>query len=68
MSKRKPRRSEKPGHPFHEPGGPSSLDEPVTGIEPSKVACPLCSRTFDTKSEMERHKETTHGMLEGHSY
>jgi len=68
MSKRKSGRGEKPGHPFHEPVGPSSLDEPITGLTPNKVACPLCGRTFDTKSEMGRHKETTHGTLEGHSY
>jgi hypothetical protein len=56
------------GHPFHEPPGPSSLDEPITGIKPKKVACPICGKTFDTKSEMERHERTTHEALEGHNY
>jgi len=68
MGKRKKSTSEKPGHPFHEPPGPSSLDGPITGIKPSQVACPLCGRTFGTKSEMERHKRTTHEAFEGHSY
>jgi hypothetical protein len=68
MSKRKGRGGEKVGNLFHEPRGPSSLDEPIAGIAPSKVACPICGRTFNTKSEMERHKETMHEALEGHSY
>jgi len=43
-------------------------DEQITGIKPSQVARPLRGRTFGTKSEMERHKQTTHEALEGHSY
>jgi hypothetical protein len=37
-------------------------------IEPGKVACPICGKTFNLKSEMERHKETAHEELEGHNY
>jgi hypothetical protein len=68
MSKQKQKREEKPGHPFHGPVGPSSMDEPRTGAKPGKAVCEICGRAFDTKSEMKRHMETTHEALEGHSY
>jgi predicted RNA-binding Zn-ribbon protein involved in translation (DUF1610 family) len=42
------------------PGVPSSLDDSVLGAKPNKVACPECGKTFTTKSEMERHRQTTH--------
>ncbi len=64
----KTEKDEKPGHPFHEPPKASSLDEPIAGVKPKQVACPICGKTFDTKSEMERHERTTHETLEGHSY
>jgi hypothetical protein len=59
MSKGVPRCGEKV-ETQHKPGVPSSMDEPISGAKPNKVACPECGRTFNTKSEMERHRETTH--------
>jgi uncharacterized C2H2 Zn-finger protein len=36
------------------------MDEPISGANTSKVACPECGKTFSTKSEMERHRQTAH--------
>ncbi len=68
MSENESQPNEKSKHPFHEPPRSSSLDESLSGVKPDKVPCPICGKLFNTKSQMERHKETTHEELEGHSY
>ncbi len=68
MSKNESEENEKSKHPFHEPPSPSSLDEPLSGVKPDEVPCPICGKAFKSKSQMERHKQTTHEELEGHSY
>ena len=64
MSKKGPKRGEKL-EPQHKPGVPSSMDEPVSGAKPTKVACPECGKTFNVKSEMERHRESAHEYRHG---
>jgi uncharacterized protein with PIN domain len=59
MGKRGPRCGEKV-EPTPKPGAPSSLDEPLAGAKPNKIPCPECGKTFNTKSQMERHRQTTH--------
>lgn len=59
MSKSGPRCGEKV-EPSPKPGVPSSLDEPISGIKPNKIACPECGKTFGSKSEMERHRQSAH--------
>jgi predicted RNA-binding Zn-ribbon protein involved in translation (DUF1610 family) len=51
--------------PQHKPGVPSSMDEPVSGAQPNKIACPECGKTFNVKAEMERHRENTHQSRHG---
>lgn len=68
MSENESQQNKKAKHPFHEPPSSSSLDEPLSGAKPDEVSCPICGKHFKTKSQMERHKETTHEELEGHSY
>ncbi|HLC01309.1 MAG TPA: C2H2-type zinc finger protein [Candidatus Bathyarchaeia archaeon] len=61
MSKKKP-------HQPHTLGAPSSQETPVPGVKPSQFPCPTCGKTFKTKSEMERHRDTTHHETKGHEY
>jgi hypothetical protein len=46
--------------------GISSQETPLRGLEPNRVACPDCGRTFRSQSEMERHRDTTHHEIKGH--
>jgi len=46
--------------------GISSQETPLSGLEPSRVKCPDCGRTFKSHSEMERHRDTTHHETKGH--
>jgi hypothetical protein len=53
-------------HRPHALGAPSSQDIPVKGVDPSQVHCPFCEKTFKTRTEMERHKDTMHHETKGH--
>ena len=46
--------------------GISSQETPLGGLEPNRVKCPDCGRTFQNHSEMERHRDTTHHETKGH--
>jgi uncharacterized C2H2 Zn-finger protein len=46
--------------------GISSQETPLSGLEPNQVKCPDCGRTFKSRSEMERHRDTTHHETKGH--
>jgi uncharacterized C2H2 Zn-finger protein len=46
--------------------GISSQETPLRGLEPNRVICPDCGRTFRSHSEMERHRDTTHHETKGH--
>jgi len=53
--------------PHHDTlGAPSSQEIPVKGVEPSEIPCPVCGKTFKTRSEMHRHLDTTHHETKGH--
>jgi predicted RNA-binding Zn-ribbon protein involved in translation (DUF1610 family) len=58
--------SEKEIHQPHMLGATSSQEIPVTGTEPNQILCPDCGKTFKTRSEMERHRDTTHHEIKGH--
>ncbi len=46
--------------------GISSQETPLRGLEPNRIKCPDCGRTFKSHSEMERHRDTTHHETKGH--
>ena len=46
--------------------GMSSQETPLRGLEPNRIKCPDCGRTFMSHSEMERHRDTTHHETKGH--
>ena len=54
-------------HQDHTLGRVSSKEVPVKGVQPGQVPCPVCGRSFKTKSEMERHKDTIHHETKGHN-
>ncbi|XHH10111.1 MAG: C2H2-type zinc finger protein [Candidatus Bathyarchaeia archaeon] len=54
-------------HKEHTLGRPTSQEVPVKGVQPQKIPCPICNRTFSTRSEMERHRDTAHHETKGHS-
>ena len=53
-------------HQPHVLGAASSQEIPISGVEPSKIPCPACGKTFKTHSEMDRHRDTTHHETKGH--
>jgi predicted RNA-binding Zn-ribbon protein involved in translation (DUF1610 family) len=53
-------------HQPHVLGAASSQEIPISGVEPSKIPCPDCGKTFKTHSEMDRHRDTTHHETRGH--
>ena len=57
--------SDKEPHQPHTLGAPSSQEIPVNGVEPNQIPCPECGKTFNTNSEMERHRDTTHHETKG---
>ena len=57
--------SDKELHQPHTLGAPSSQEIPVNGVEPNQIPCPECGKTFNTNSEMERHRDTTHHETKG---
>ena len=46
--------------------GISSQETPLRGLEPNQIQCPDCGKTFESHSEMERHRDTTHHETRGH--
>jgi uncharacterized C2H2 Zn-finger protein len=36
-----------------------------SGVKPNQIPCPDCGKPFKTKSEMERHRDTTHHVTKG---
>jgi hypothetical protein len=59
--------SNKEPHQPHTLGAPSSKETPIGGITPDQIPCPVCGKPFKTKSEMERHRDTTHHETKGHN-
>ena len=39
---------------------------PLSGVEPNQIHCPICGKPFQTRSEMERHKDEVHHETKGH--
>ena len=60
--------SRKEPHQPHTLGAPSSTDIPLAGAKPDQIPCPVCGKSFKTKSEMERHRDTTHHETKGHEF
>jgi len=60
-------RKTKPHQP-HTLGAPSSQDLPLKDVQPDQIPCPDCGRTFKTKSEMERHRDSIHHETREHPY
>ena len=58
--------SNKEPHQPHTLGTPASQDIPLKGIRPNQIPCPICGKTFATKSEMERHLDSRHHETKGH--
>ena len=58
--------SDEEPHQPHTLGAPSSQEIPMNGVEPNQIPCPECGKTFETQSEMERHRDTTHHETKGH--
>ena len=46
--------------------GMSSQETPLRGLEPDRIKCPDCGKTFTSHSEMERHRDTMHHETKGH--
>ena len=49
--------------PIHDEESPMH-GEPVRTLEPSRLTCEICGRTFKTHSELDRHLESIHGNPE----
>lgn len=60
MSKRRPRSIKELDRPVDEPQAPSPHEEPIGGINIHRIPCQICGKTFETKSQLDRHKETVH--------
>jgi len=46
--------------------GMSSQETPMRGLEPDRVKCPDCGKTFMSHSEMARHRDSMHHETKGH--
>ena len=46
--------------------GMSSQETPMRGLEPNRIKCPDCGKTFTSHSEMQRHRDTKHHETKGH--
>ena len=46
--------------------GMSSQETPMRGLEPNRIKCPDCGKTFTSHSEMQRHRDTMHHETKGH--
>ena len=46
--------------------GMSSQETPLRGLEPDRIKCPDCGKTFTSHSEMQRHRDTMHHETKGH--
>jgi uncharacterized C2H2 Zn-finger protein len=44
----------------------SPEDNPLRDAETNQIRCPDCGRTFKTRSEMERHRDSKHHETKGH--
>lgn len=64
MSERKPPYGSRIINRSTLPKAPMPPEEPLRGIEPGKIACQKCGKTFKTKSAFDRHKEQAHGTPE----
>jgi hypothetical protein len=43
---------------------PAPPEEPIHGLEPGKLVCTICGKTFTTKNALNRHRENMHGTPE----
>jgi len=43
------------------PQVPAPPEEPLRGLEPGKLVCTICGKTFKTKNGLNRHRENMHG-------
>ncbi|HMK95274.1 MAG TPA: C2H2-type zinc finger protein [Candidatus Limnocylindrales bacterium] len=59
----KPKKTQ-PG-PIHSRESDSTVhEEPVRTLQPSRLKCEICGKTFKTHSEVDRHMESIHGEPE----
>jgi DNA-binding transcriptional regulator LsrR (DeoR family) len=47
------------------PKAPPLHEEPLRGIDPSKVTCEICGRPFANKGQLNRHMMNEHESPEG---
>ena len=47
------------------PKAPPLHEEPLRGIDPSKINCEICGKSFTNKSQLERHMLNVHESPEG---
>ncbi len=46
------------------PKAPPLHEEPLRGINPGKIVCTICGKTFSNKSQLDRHMITEHELDE----
>ncbi len=46
------------------PQVPAPPEEPLRGLEPGKLVCTICGKTFRTTNGLRRHRENMHGTPE----
>jgi hypothetical protein len=46
------------------PQAPPLHEEPLRGVEPGRIACEICGKTFVNSSALDRHLTTEHEMDE----
>lgn len=44
------------------PNIPAPPEEPLRGIDPGKLVCTICGKSFKTKSGLNRHRKNMHGI------
>jgi hypothetical protein len=52
-------------NPSKLPTAPPLHEEPLRGIEPSKIICQICGKAFTGKSQLNRHMLNEHESPEG---
>ncbi len=40
-------------------------EEPLENTPPSHLRCQICGKVFNSHAEVDRHKQTQHGVVEG---
>jgi hypothetical protein len=62
---RKPTYGKRIKKPSMLPKAPPLHEEPLRGIDPSKMNCEICGKAFTNKGQMNRHMLNVHESPEG---